>query len=299
MFGILVPFINRFVRKLPDTTVSDDKKGIIASLFHAVFPASVRWMVDWVLQVGPVLVVSLPFFLTPGIITSYGAIFVGQVYPCYMSVTTLIQNGAVRSNVKGKKKAKQLAGKPSKKVPMPRGHENDATRPEARHDVHWLTYWCTYSPLRMGLHVLMVYLPSVPGWYHIELGMVIWLMMKGSGVLVNELDLLLFRRNWKKLDNIQRQKGMMEVGEEPAVKLTETEIKDESTTISATKTIVASPAIKREGRHKEPELDAQTTEQTQLPLRSNTDISTDGPPSSSSNVRKRVGKTPSTGKLNL
>eukprot|EP01134_Creolimax_fragrantissima_P000951 CFRG0951T1 len=281
MFDLLVPFINTFIRTLPGPgVVGPTEKGLIENMINGLVPPKVKWMVDWGLQVGPILLVSLVFFLTPGVLTAYGAIFVGQVYPCYMSLTTLIRNTtqpAVTAKApfkSGMPIDRKLSSTPSTptnnksmtpgndvhvhQTHMPRGHKNDNLIPEYRHDVHWLTYWAAFAPMRVGIHVLAWYLDGLPLWHHAELALIIWLMTSGADTVVNELDLLIFRQDWR-----LRNSGVEE----------------------ATETPVTASLRKRDARHKEA---SETTSATTTPLRSNRTIDPINNTISEANIFKGV-----------
>lgn len=89
---------------------------------------------------GYVLLVSLPFVLTPGFVTHYGCQLVGLVFPASSSVAAVAAGDAA---------AKQ----------------------------RWLTYWTVFTAVTAAHELAEVFFGSLPFWYHAELAYTLWLQL--------------------------------------------------------------------------------------------------------------------------
>jgi hypothetical protein len=153
-FVLLRPLLNRYIGKIPDAPVSSAQRSAVLNLLvgaGVLAPRTREHIVEIMDTSGPLILVSLPFLLSPSFVTKIGVLLVGLAFPAHASAlaVTLLDQSA------------------------PAATGRDATRTAA-----WLEYWIVYAVFTL-LHAALSVLFGwwFPLWDQFHLLALLWLQL--------------------------------------------------------------------------------------------------------------------------
>jgi len=97
-FDYVVPLLDKYFRRMPVAHVSSEQQSLVLNLLVAVGvlnSQSRNRLVEIMDTGGPLILVSLPFLISPSFVTKIGVLLVGLAFPAHSSAAVVRQKYAL------------------------------------------------------------------------------------------------------------------------------------------------------------------------------------------------------------
>lgn len=181
-FMVIVPFLDRYVKKLPlmtDKTTGllqqgEQQRGLVVTMLSTMGIVSKKTgkkLLKATEANGNLILVSIPFLLSPTFVTKIGVLVVGLAFPAQASTTCILEIEHFKQELERRKKDCDDA-------PQQQPTDEDNSSHSGEVSVFWLEYWIVYVLFSL-LHGFLAggFGWWFPLWDQMHLVMLLWMQI--------------------------------------------------------------------------------------------------------------------------
>lgn len=178
-FAVVVPLLDKYVKKLPALQMAQnqvnsatmEQRGVIVTVLSALGIVSAKTgkkLLKATEMNGTLIVVSVPFMLSPSFITKIGVLIVGLAFPAHASTACVLELEHLKVNMKKRDHPLEEAAGESQAPHTDAGDQS----------VFWLEYWVVY----VLFSLVHAPLATVFGWWfplwdQFHLAILLWMQI--------------------------------------------------------------------------------------------------------------------------